>query len=855
MSVDWIKVAKVLERQAGTSPKGRGGEALLDEGQRASLTELARRIRAGRRMALIADEVGMGKTRIAVALIQAVREAGGRIAIVIPPGVGVQWQKELSAFDPEDRTLLPLRSFDTFLDSFLNEGDEEWQRYTGSAQDRLHQKRNDRKLQRELPMGLLQDEEILMISHNFANARFPEGDTPRRGLLGEIQHYLGRGNPERRLYNGYHAAMVRAATVIADTVKSNRDVLNFERIMRPENLAAAEYGEKLRPFIGYGLGPFDLVIVDEAHKARKHDSSLSRILREILWTTPDPLRIGMTATPVELGVMQWKGTLSRIAPAPMDLSHMDAPLNAYKEVLERLQREDLDEDLVKAFETAAGDFQKVLAPYVLRRDKRDDPEFAEVIDTYRELDIRRVAPENSDVTFSRDWLRWFAALEALSFLPCRPGENPMKLMRTRLPHGLGTDMFDAALKGETSANQVVVGTAAVWLEALAAGNGEEIDLHDLPSITETVRLIEGYTARGEKVLVFGRFTAALQALTRLLDAREMLRRLSDPDGHWPASALSKDKNARDAIRIAMQDPMLWSGSRDLDVLESQLKEQYDIRAGRREQAMKALRQEVEAEAKAGNRDAALLRSLWNAEGISIAALLEALEAHHPSRNETRAGLSATEVLDAFADLRADLTDASPDEDENQVEAKPEKLEALVRGHLKEYTGREGNFARLMNGSSSPQTRRTLQAAFNRPGAWPMALVTQSKVGSEGLNLHEACSTVVLFQSEWNPGIVEQQIGRVDRKNSLWLNRFRSWKSNGNVGNMPRIMIHPVVISGTYDEHNWSVLETRWQQLGGQLSGNVLPPRSEGASLLNNVRDWENRIRVAIPRFSPDKLLP
>lgn len=647
MSVDWNKVAKVLARHAKTSPKGSGGEALLDNGQQASLMELARRIRAGSRMALIADEVGMGKTRIAVTLIHAVREAGGRTAIVIPPGVGVQWQKELSAFDPEDETLLPLRSFDTFLDSFLNDGDEEWQRYTGSAQDRLRQKRNDRKLQRDLPKGLLQDEDILMISHNFANARFPEGDTPRRGLLGEIQHYLGRGNPDRRLYSGYDPTMVRAAEAIADTVKSNRDVLNFKRIKRPEKLEAKEYGKELRPFIGYGLGPFDLVIVDEAHKSRQDDSSLSCILREILWTAEDPLRIGMTATPVELDVMQWKGTLSRIAPASMDLSDMDAPLTAYKDVLERLQREELDEDLVKAFETAAGDFQKVLAPYVLRRDKRDDPEFAEVIDTYRHLDIRRVAPGNSDVSFSRDWLRWFAALEALSFLPCRPGENPLKLMRTRLPHGLGTDMFDAAQKGETSANEVVVGTAAVWLEALVAGNGEEIDLHDLPSITEAVRLIEGYTFRGEKVLVFGRFTAALQALTRLLDAREMLRQLSDPDGHWPASTLPKDKSARDAIRIAMLDPQIWSGPHDLNVLEAQLKKQYDIRAARREQAMKRLQRKVKTEARAGNSDAALLRRLWKSEGISIAALLEALEAHHPSRNETRTGLSATEVLDAF----------------------------------------------------------------------------------------------------------------------------------------------------------------------------------------------------------------
>jgi hypothetical protein len=44
---------------------------------------------------VIADEVGMGKTRIAVALARAVVEAGGRVAILIPPTLGFQWREEL----------------------------------------------------------------------------------------------------------------------------------------------------------------------------------------------------------------------------------------------------------------------------------------------------------------------------------------------------------------------------------------------------------------------------------------------------------------------------------------------------------------------------------------------------------------------------------------------------------------------------------------------------------------------------------------------------------------------------------------------------------------------------------------
>jgi superfamily II DNA or RNA helicase len=64
--------------------------------------------------------------------------------------------------------------------------------------------------------------------------------------------------------------------------------------------------------IGFGLGQFDLVVIDEAHKARGKDSSLSRILGPVCWESSGAFRFGMTATPVELDPAQWKDTLGRI---------------------------------------------------------------------------------------------------------------------------------------------------------------------------------------------------------------------------------------------------------------------------------------------------------------------------------------------------------------------------------------------------------------------------------------------------------------------------------------------------------------------------------------------------------------
>ena len=135
----------------------------------------------------------------------------------------------------------------------------------------------------------------------------------------------------------------------------------------------------------------------------------------------------------------------------------------------------------------------------------------------------------------------------------------------------------------------------------------------------------------------------------------------------------------------------------------------------------------------------------------------------------------------------------------------------------------------------------------------MVLLAQSRVGREGLNLHEACRTVVLLHSEWNPGIVEQQIGRVDRKNSLWLRDMRRWLDSGSSDAPPRIRIHPVVVSGTYDDHNWQVLKARWLELRAQLHGDVLPHVAGGPAPSPDKQALIDRIQRATPNFAPPGL--
>lgn len=85
----WAQVAQMLQKLASQEPTSKQ----LNAGQKASLLALAKRLPDNG--VIIADEVGMGKTRIAAMLVKAVAEAGGRVAILVPPGLGYQWTDEL----------------------------------------------------------------------------------------------------------------------------------------------------------------------------------------------------------------------------------------------------------------------------------------------------------------------------------------------------------------------------------------------------------------------------------------------------------------------------------------------------------------------------------------------------------------------------------------------------------------------------------------------------------------------------------------------------------------------------------------------------------------------------------------
>ncbi|NBZ89002.1 DEAD/DEAH box helicase family protein [Stagnihabitans tardus] len=850
--MDWMKAADYLEQLASQQT-----DEPLDAGQRASVAQLAARIRSGQRAALLADEVGMGKTRIAVALISSVRKAGGRAAIVLPAGLGVQWQKELRLFHPDDQTLLPLRSYDGFIAGFLTEEDAEGnEKHKRKHKDWLR----NRRQQRELPQKGWDDEEVLMISHTFAAMRFPNpSDGPaggwRRELLPNVARLLA-GQRRNFMRNSFHRGEVsqvhatrRAARTIANTIIEHglcRSVLD-DLVGDHRWLAADEYKRKILPLIGYGLGRFDLIVVDEAHKARGEDSSLSRILGPVSWESDDPFRLGMTATPVELDSAQWIDTLGRISGQDdgediTPLAELAAWISGYVDIVKRIQVEELDEPLTDSFENAATRFQKALRPYVLRRDKRHDPQiraFQEAHGDYRVVEDLKVSPTTEG--FTRDWLRRFCAAEALSILP--QDDHRVKRARLSVAQAYG---FGLALESETAEQLQQIdeleGPQSFWFDAF---RGQPADIYTHPAILAAVRLIESYAKLNEKVLVFGRFIAPMNALTRLLDAREMLRRLRD-GRHWPASKIRDESEP--AVLAAMKDPDLRMTTGGITAINQILTERYRKWSSARRTELARLHREIEGLAPMDDTAALLvgyLRQDDDGEELQgeIGALLEALG---DRRKSADAPWSGDEMLSLFKWLLDELS--TDEEQENES-----LLQSRLASYLQDFSGREGNFARMMSGATQPQTRRLLQSAFNRASTWPMVLLAQSRVGREGLNLHEACRTVVILHAEWNPGIVEQQIGRVDRKGSRWLKDLEEWYGHAN-GDPPRICIHPVVVSGTYDDHNWQVLKARWMELRAQLHGEVLPHQGTHVPVSAELKAFRNRIIAATPTFAPWEFL-
>jgi len=205
-------------------------------------------------------------------------------------------------------------------------------------------------------------------------------------------------------------------------------------------------------------------------------------------------------------------------------------------------------------------------------------------------------------------------------------------------------------------------------------------------------------------------------------------------------------------------------------------------------------------------------------------------------------LTAEFVDERLRPLLGELGDE--DVEEEQAVLRQEALRAL----LEDEDGRQSLHARLLQGATRWETRRYLQAAFNRAGASPWVLIAQSQVGREGLNLHESCRVVVQFHAEWNPAVLEQQIGRVDRKGSLWEQRAQEWLADGAQGEPPFVEVRQLIFEGTYDAFQWDRVMRRQHVFDASLFGALLPAEAWHRVPIERLKD----LLEAAPSFRPPR---
>jgi hypothetical protein len=831
-------IRRMLEDSQTWDSSG-GGHGWLNAGQCATLAALRDRLcDKGLPGTILADEVGMGKTRIAVALARAVTGAGGRAVLVVPPGLFHQWRTEFSdviwSRHAEPAMILTIRSFHELLAKAHSEE--------------------------------LKTSPVVILSHNLLNFQMKDGGASN-SLVARYAELI------RHRYGHSPYEEMQGGPLIYDDEKTTirKHLIDLDSRQDRTDVYQPKDNDDRKAIISVALsflGPFDLLVVDEAHKSKAADtpeqeglkrSTLEKLLERLVRS--NPRRLCMTATPFELDATNWKQILRRTGvTCQTELEACEKASRCYSEAARMVR---LDPSLKKAedFAKAADRFHICLSPWLLRRRKvvaGDDSTLERFVrdqkSHYRD-DSKSIEADASD----KIWSRAIMAVEALSLMPDTglPEQRRVRFMLAR-NFSLATTIEAAStterVDGFPSENDKKYPTptpeeqrrearARFWVKRLKPA-AQNPFTH--PTLLAAVKAIEDITLgpSPEKVLVFGTYSQAIQRLTDLLNAREMLRRLiafsRDPKQHfrrwhWPSGTKSDDKLFNAALEAAcdMDDIRHLMGDETLESLLTSLPAQYRKYRSQREGTYSKV---GEWAAKWLNPNGTRsTRARNDLEARLTRALVDIIDGnpHGEIDDDT--------IKAAWSEFCQSLH--SPQDDDDMDPGSREFRKRLEKA-LEDFGDRNGFFARRLIGGMEAPTKQYLQSAFNRRSSWPMVLVAQSRVGREGLNLHRSCRTVVLFQPEWNPGVVEQQIGRVDRLGSLWEEMVEQCRPGVEP---PKIRIMPVKFPGTYDDHNWQVLQDRWDSYLAQMNGEVFAP---DFARHEHLKEAINRVRAAMPDFSP-----
>ena len=906
MSFSWVRAASALRKlvaEDGSMPRE---EQHLDDGQRASLTWIAKRLpQSG---VVLADEVGTGKTRIACAVVHAVLEAGGRAAVVVPHGLMHQWiaeSRKLRASSPAPKELTTLTKFlrevsanEASGKDFSPRPDEpEWWLISHGFRAPLVRSNSD-PWRAALPafVGL----------HLASRAERDDGRT----RIGKLQREIENARASSWRWNG----MARIASEVAPRVRGRRDLRKRIKRLPPLNVSSRNNNALLAQFgnsgdgrplteelMGLWLGEFDLLVIDEAHKGRGEvdvadpalgaasGTVLARLVDALLTQPNTGRRLCLTATPMELELSQWLDLLGR-ARSGIDRARGSQVVKHLRDAARRAAVAPDEGSRLDELCVAARDFTKTLAPHVTRRRRDEDPLVTSfragaalpdgLSHPYRRLQRVQIGWTDT-VGQNSPWLDVLFAAECMSQsvrgLTLKDTADWPRAVRdayTKLSAGhVSLDLSETSEPLRVPDPDVVddhtrrkIARAAYWyrrlrdgrkrvIEGLPPVNGAEVNPDaEHPRIHAAVKEIERWTLEREKVLVFGVFLRPLRILRDVLNVRHALR--------------AADASRPIAHGVHTDPGLLGIAFRQLERLRVEGGLSGRLAAGNGAEMRRALadshkaykRLRRKARKRAKKSVAAWRTNPTLLGGAPIDRKLEGALADHLISFVLDDFLATTSESDEVTHERFDALTAKfveewlrpllvelgdEDVDEEQAMLRQEALRAL----LEDDDGRQSFHARLLQGDTGWETRRYLQAAFNRRGASPWALIAQSQVGREGLNLHKSCRVVVQFHAEWNPAVLEQQIGRVDRKGSLWEQCAQEWLKGNRTGPPPFVEVRQLVFEGTYDAFQWDRVMRRQLVFDASLFGSLLPADAWHRVPSDRVQD----LLEAAPSFRPPQV--
>jgi hypothetical protein len=879
MSFSWARAANTLRQFVGEDAAKPRGEQHLDEGQRASLAWMAERLpQSG---VVLADEVGTGKTRIACAVVHAVLEAGGRAAVVVPHGLMHQWVAESRKLRAKSLAPKKLTTFTEFLrEASSNEASRadfspcpdasEWWLISHGFRAPLVRS-NSYVWRAALPAFV----ELHLASRNERQ----DGRT----RIGKLQRELEDTRASWWGWNGMAQVASEVAPRVRGRrdLRKRMAALPPLNVSSWNNEALiAQFGNDgdgrplTEELMGLWLGEFDLLVVDEAHKSRGEveldaaalgaasGSVLARLVDALLRQPANGRRLCLTATPMELELSQWLDLLSR-ARSGIDQERGRRVVKRLHDAASRAAVAPDEGIRLDELCAAARDFTSALAPHVTRRRRDEDPLVTRFRDGAALPDglphphrrIRRVQigwPET--VGQNSPWLEVLFAAECMSQsargLTLKDTAEWPRAVRdayTKLSAGhVSIDLSETSDALRVPEPGIVddhtrgkIARVAYWyrrlrdgrrrvLEGLPLEPGFELDPDaEHPRILAAVKEIEDWTLKREKVLVFGVFLRPLRLLRDVLNVRQALRAA---DAGRPIAHAVHSDSALLGIALRQLHRLRVEGALS-GLLSTGNGSEMRRALADTHKAYERLRDKVRRRAKRAV-------GKWRADpsllgGAPVDRELDGALEDHLVSFVLDDSLAATSESGELTDERFDtLTNefveerlppllgelGSEDADEEQAVLRQQALRALIE----DDDGRQSFHARLLQGATRWETRRYLQGAFNRPGASPWVLIAQSQVGREGLNLHESCRVVVQFHAEWNPAVLEQQIGRVDRKGSLWEQRAQQWLDGGAQGDPPFVEVRQLVFEGTYDAFQWDRVMRRQHVFDASLFGSLLP---------------------------------